>query len=105
MATGDRKARAECIALPCVCGCRLPPQWAHLESRRIESTRHLPWNSVPACHHLHGWLDQGKGTSVRPLLLEMAKDLGRRLTHEDIIQTLSDNGYYAMLAERRARER
>lgn len=105
MAAGDRKARAECIALPCVCGCRLPPQWAHLESRRIESTRHLPWNSVPACHHLHGWLDQGKGTAVRPLLLEMAKELGRRLTHEDIMQTLSDNGYYAMLAERRTRER
>lgn len=105
LAPGDRQQAALAHKLPCLCGCSLASEWSHLESRRFEETRHLSHLSIPACHYLHGWLDQGKGTGVRPLLLELAKAKGERLNHEDVFRTLSDAGFYTWLADRRLRER
>lgn len=101
----DRKASAECGKLSCICGCQLAPQWAHLIRRSIESTRHDPVYSVPACEYLHPWLDQGPGVQIRVALRKKAEELGRRLTHEDAFALLQDGGYYTDLAERRAKER
>lgn len=101
LAPGDRKAAASIKGLGCLCGCNLPPQWAHLQTRAVESTRHDPTYSIPACDYLHNWLDQGKGTAVRPQLFDMAAELQRRLTHEDIFRTLKDAGYYTWLVDKR----
>ena len=106
LAPGDRKAAASIKGLPCICGCSQPVAWVHLQTRAVESTRHEDWASVPGCQTLHpGWLDQGKGVRARLELFNLAKALGRRLTHEDCYPLLSDHGYYTMLADRRVTER
>jgi hypothetical protein len=100
LAFGDRKVGAKVRALACLCGCNQPSEWAHLRTRADESTRHEVHLSIPACMHLHHWLDQGKGTGVRPVLFEMAKAKGAPLEHDEVYPILSDNGFYTWLHDK-----
>ncbi|MDP2662385.1 MAG: hypothetical protein Q8R28_16830 [Dehalococcoidia bacterium] len=93
-ATADRRAARETKLHPCVCGCPDPPQWAHLESRAYEKTRHAGWNRIPACHALHRWLDRDpQGVQARRVLRTTARELGRMLTAEETRLTLRQFGY------------
>lgn len=106
LAPGDRKAAEAIKGLSCVCGCSQEVSWVHLQTRAVESTRHEDLASVPGCQTLHpGWLDQGKGVKARTELFNLAKALGRRLTHEDCFEILRDHGYYSLLEDRRVAER
>jgi hypothetical protein len=106
LAPGDRKAAQSIKGLACICGCNQPVSWGHLQTRSAESTRHLEWASVPVCSTIHpGWLDQGRGVKCREELFDLAKSLGRRLTHADAYPLLSRWGFYTQLADRRVMER
>lgn len=105
LAKEDKKAADECHKLPCLCGCVLPPMWAHLIPRGAEETRHLPWNSVPACEYLHGWLDQGRGVQCKAEMLERAIVKGDRLEHDDVEDLLYKHDYYKWLYAERERRR
>lgn len=101
LAPGDRKAAQGIKGLSCICGCNRPVQWMHLQRRAVLSTRHEEWATAPGCDDLHHWLDQGKGTAVRPELFKLAEALGRRLIHADAYKHLSDAGYYTWLHHER----
>lgn len=102
LAPGDRKAAASIKGLGCICGCLQEVAWGHLQTRAIESTRHEEWASVPVCATIHpGWLDQGRGVKCREELFDLAKALGRRLTHEDAYPLLSRWGYYTWIVDKR----
>lgn len=119
LAPGDRAQEAASHILPCVCGCNAHLQpgadgipgkglisRAHLESRRFESTRNEDWNNLPACAYLSDWLDHNhNGEQARGELLDMAKALGRRLTHTEAGPVISRYGYYTELARKRGMER
>lgn len=97
----DKAARAEITGQPCCCGCNRLSAWVHLKTRGSEALRHLDWVTIPGCVDLDYWLDQGPGAAVKAELFELAESLQRRLTEADITKTLSDNGYYTWLYDKR----
>lgn len=102
---GDRRESQAIKGLPCICGCCLPVQWAHLIPRGAETTRHDPTYSVPACEYLHPWLDQGRGVQAKTELRNLATESGRRVTPEEAFEILSRWNYYTDLADRGVKER